>query len=74
MGGALTACPSGAPEFTPDFSVVLVAPSLVLLCSILSFWPFLLITVVLFVLLSFYRCFSFELQLLINPVVSSSFS
>ena len=49
-GGALTACPSGATEFTPDFSVVLVAPSLVLLCSILSFCPFFLFTVVLFVL------------------------
>jgi len=67
--GAGTANPSREPEFTPVFSEVRVARSLVFcvmfcvsLCVLLSFSSLTLC------------CLSFDIRLLITPVVSSNFS
>ena len=63
------ACPSGAHEFTPDFSGVVVARSLV-------FFVVFLRLLVFFCPFSFDYCIvcTFDLQILITPLVSSNFS
>ena len=65
--GAGTAHSSGAPEFTPVFSVICVTRSFALCvcfadhCLYIFFWPF--------------CCLSFfDLRMLINPLVSSNSS
>ena len=67
--GAGTAYPSEDPKFSPDFSGVPVTRSLVFLCNVLH------ILVCPFVIFLFWPlyCLSFELRLLITPLVPSNF-
>ena len=67
--GAGTAYPSGAPEFTPVFSVFRVARSFVLCVCFVGHW-------LSFCTFSFGRlCYLFfDIQILITPLVSSNSS